>query len=150
MKVSGGAEGRPMPARRLKIEIQDQDGTRYTFTAEGRLTREKLLKLVEMVNLVGGSLEEDVIWGAPPPPSEMTLFEKIQLVIEKYFPDTWFTSRDVQMAYRGEYGEPVKLSTVSTYLARMAERGWLMRTGPSSSRRYRLAAEPVKAIPRAY
>ncbi|RLI11444.1 hypothetical protein DRO33_04070, partial [Candidatus Bathyarchaeota archaeon] len=133
---------------RLKIELQDHDGTKYVFTVEGRLTREKMARLLELVEVLGGVGEEELV--LPPPPSEMTLYDRLRLLIERYFPDTWFTTRDVKEAYEHEYGEPVKLSTVSTYLARMADRGLLVRAGPSSGRRYRLRAEAVKPIARSF
>ena len=152
-----------MMARRLKVEFQDRRGNRYTLTVEGRLSPEEMLRLVgSIIYNVGGPGGEPVLWGpegqvpasmppGPPPPTEMTLYERIQLVVDKYFPGTWFSSREVREAYEREFGEPVKTSTVSTYLARMAERGLLVRAGPVSNRRYRLVEEePPGALARAY
>ncbi len=134
-----------MPPRKLKIELQDWEGTRYVLTVEGRLTREKITALLELVERLGGVSEEELVFR--PTPDEMTLYERLQLIIERYFPATWFTSREVKEVYEQEFGEPVKLSTVSTYLARMAERGLLVRAGPASARRYRLRAELAPPVP---
>ena len=128
-----------MPPRKLKIEVYDWEGTRYVLSVEGRLTKEKIAFLLEMVERMGAVSEEEMTFR--PLPAEMTLYEKIQLVIERFFPGTWFTTRDVKEVYEREFGEPIKLSTVSTYLARMVERGVLVRAGPASSRRYKLRAE---------
>ena len=134
-----------MPPRKLKIEIQDQEGTKYVFSVEGHLTREKVAFLLDMMEKLGVLPEEEVIV-KPEPRAEMTLYEKLKLVVEQYFPGLWFTTRDVKEAYEREFGEPIKLSTVSTYLARMAERGLLVRAGSSSARRYRLRAELVRPV----
>jgi len=67
------------------------------------------------------------------------------LVIQKNFPLVWFSSKDVQSIYEQELKEPIGLSTVSTYLARMTNRGLLLRAGESSNLKYKLAPN----IPRA-
>ncbi|MEM4190281.1 MAG: hypothetical protein QXO79_00625 [Nitrososphaerota archaeon] len=54
---------------------------------------------------------------------------RLARLIEKRFPYTDFTSRDVAEAYEIEYGEKLSLSTASTYLSRLAERGFLERAG---------------------
>ncbi|OYT53030.1 hypothetical protein B6U66_00335 [Candidatus Bathyarchaeota archaeon ex4484_135] len=137
-----------MPPRKLRIEVYDWEGTKYVLSVEGRLTREKIAFLLEMVERMGAVPEEELV--LRPLPAEMTLYEKLQLVIERYFSGTWFTTRDVKEAYEQEFGEPIKLSTVSTYLARMAERGMLVRAGPASARRYRLRAEVARPLPGPY
>ena len=137
-----------MPPRKIKIELQDWEGTRYVLTVEGHLTREKIAALLELVERLGGVSEEELTWR--PGPSDMTVYEKLQLVIERYFPASWFTSREVKEVYEQEFGEPIKLSTVSTYLARMVDRGLLVRAGPASARRYRLRAEIAPPVPRTY
>ena len=50
--------------------------------------------------------------------------EKVQLVIQKNFPLIWFSSKDFQSIYEQELKEPISLSTVSTYLSRMATKGY--------------------------
>ena len=141
---------RPMPEPTFKVEFRDRWGTRYKLVAEGRLTSERIKRLLEIASLLNMMMEEEGEEAIEigPPPAEMTVFERLQLVIERYFPDGWFTARDVRDAYEREFGEPVKASTVSTYLARMVERRFLIRAGPPSRRRYRLAVEPVRPLPR--
>jgi len=138
-----------MPEPVFKVEFRDRWGTKYKLVAEGKLTGEKIRRLLEIANLLSViSEEEEGLTVGPPPPTEMTVYERLQLVIERYFPDGWFTARDVRAAYEEEFGEPVKPSTVSTYLARMVERGLLARAGPPSNRRYRLVVEPVRLVAR--
>ncbi|RLI08984.1 hypothetical protein DRO32_01495 [Candidatus Bathyarchaeota archaeon] len=131
----------PMPPRKLKVELYDWEGTRYVFSMEGRLTKEKIACILELVERLGAVSEEELILRPVPEAEPTTIYEKIQLVIDKYFPGSWFTTRQVKEAFEREFREPVRLSTVSTYLARMADRGLLVRAGPPSARKYRLNPE---------
>ena len=69
----------------------------------------------------------------------LSRLEKVQLVIQKSFPLIWFSSKDIQTVYEQELKEPVGLSTVSTYLSRMASKGALLRTGGSNNLKYKTA-----------
>ena len=71
----------------------------------------------------------------------MSRFEKVRLVIQKNFPLIWFSSKDIQSVYEQELKEPISLSTVSTYLARMTKRGLLLRAGESSNLKYKVAPQ---------
>jgi len=66
-------------------------------------------------------------------------FEKVRSLIQKGFALVWFSSRDIQSIYEQEFKEPVSLSTISTYLARMTNKGWLTRAGESNSLKYKVA-----------
>ena len=52
---------------------------------------------------------------------------KIWNVIENSFPAGKFTSSAVLEKYEDEYNEPIKLSIISTYLARFASRNKIER-----------------------
>jgi hypothetical protein len=78
------------------------------------------------------------------PTSELSKIDKTRLVIEKSFPIGWFSSKDVQTAYEEEFKEPISLSTVSTYLSRMVDRGVLAKNVESNRRRYRIMTEVSK------
>ncbi|MCD6421224.1 MAG: hypothetical protein J7L17_02305, partial [Thaumarchaeota archaeon] len=80
---------------------------------------------------IEGQLEEQYI--------ENSKLGKLVRVLAKYFPFGYFTSRDVVEAYMTEYREPISLSTASTYLARLADRGYLEKTKTGNLIRYRLA-----------
>jgi len=70
---------------------------------------------------------------------EQTLMERFRHVIEENFSDgSWFTSKDVLDAYRRVYNENLKLSTVSTYLLRLYNSGFLERRGERKNRLYRV------------
>ena len=133
-----------MPARKMRVEIFNGSGERYAITFEGQVTREKALRLLDIVELLGGMPPVNPGWNRPT--SELPKIDKIRLVVEKSFPIGWFSSRDVQSAYEEEFKEPVSLSTVSTYLSRMADRGILAKNGASNRRRYRSMTEVSRAL----
>jgi len=137
-----------MPARKMRVELFDSDGNRYTIAFEGQVTRDKALRLLDLVELLGGAPGEGPTVSTGPAMTNHTLsrFEKVQLVIQKNFPLIWFSSKDVQSIYEQELKEPVSLSTVSTYLSRMAVKGMLMRTGGSNSLKYKTAPNISQTI----
>jgi len=128
----------------MRVEIFNGSGERYAITFEGQVTREKALRLLDLVELLGGMPSVKPGWNRPI--SELSKLDKIRLVIEKSFPIGWFSSRDIQSAYEEEFKEPISLSTVSTYLSRMADRGILAKNGSSNRRRYRIMTEVSKAL----
>ncbi len=130
-----------MPARKIRVELFDSDGNRYTIAFEGQVTRDKALRLLDLVELLGGAPSEGAVASpaAALPNRVLSRFEKVQLVIQKNFPLIWFSSKDIQSIYEQELKEPVSLSTVSTYLSRMASKGILLRTGGSNNLKYKTA-----------
>lgn len=130
-----------MPARKMRVELFDSDGNRYTIAFEGQVTRDKALRLLDLVELLGGVPGEGPTsgTGAYLPNLVLSRFEKVQLVIQKSFPLIWFSSKDIQSIYEQELKEPVSLSTVSTYLSRMAGQGMLLRTGGQKNLKYKTA-----------
>jgi predicted transcriptional regulator len=80
------------------------------------------------------------------PSRVLSRFEKVQLVVQKSFPLIWFSSKEIQSVYEQELKEPVNLSTVSTYLSRMASKGILLRTGGSNNLKFKTATNIPQAI----
>ncbi len=130
-----------MPARKMRVELFDSDGNRYTIAFEGQVTRDKALRLLDLVELLGGAPGEGPTTGTGASLQNRVLsrFEKVQSVIQKSFPLIWFSSKDIQSVYEQELKEPVSLSTVSTYLFRMTSKGMLLRTGGPNSLKYKTA-----------
>ncbi len=130
-----------MPARKIRVELFDSDGNRYTIAFEGQVTRDKALRLLDLVELLGGAPNEGPTINQSSSVSNRSLsrFEKVQVVIQKSFPLIWFSSKDIQSIYETELKEPISLSTVSTYLSRMATKGMLLRTGGPNNLKYKTA-----------
>ena len=129
-----------MPARKMRVELFDNDGNRYTIAFEGQVTRDKALRLLDLVELLGGVPNEEPATSTSSLTNRMfSRYDKVQMVIQKSFPLIWFSSKDVQSVYEQELKEPMGLSTVSTYLSRMASRGMLLRTGGPNNLKYKTA-----------
>jgi hypothetical protein len=133
-----------MPARKIRVEVFDRNGDRYTITFEGNVTREKALYLLDLVELLGGVSKVDTQMTR----SALSKIDKIYLVIERNFPIGFFSSKNIQAAYEKEFKEPISLSTVSTYLSRMVERGLLMKNGSYHNRRYKMLTNPSRVLTR--
>jgi DNA-binding transcriptional ArsR family regulator len=126
----------------MRVEVFDGSGNRYTITFEGQVTREKALRLLDLVELLGGMPAGNPEWNHAA--SGMSKFDKVRLVIDKSFPIVWFSSKDIQSAYEEEFKEPISLSTVSTYLSRMTDRGILAKNETANRRRYKMITEMTR------
>ena len=113
-----------MTQKKIRINLEDSSGGKYKFDLEGNVTRDKVLKLFELMDVMDIEQEQET-------PNFDTLGGKIWYIIENYFPTGRFTSSLVLQKYEDEYNEPdavyherkkepIKLSVVSTYLARFA------------------------------
>jgi hypothetical protein len=139
-----------MPARKMRVEVFDAEGNRYTVAFEGQITRDKAVRLLDLVELLGGMPTEGKP-AVPVPTSSGIItskYDKTCVIISKHFPITWFSSREIQATYEQEYNEPISLSTVATYLGRMADRNMILKTGASNSLKYRLAGSVPQAFPK--
>ncbi len=110
-----------MARKRIRIDLEDSDGAKYNFSLEGNVTREKMLKIFELMNLM--NIEEPEGGGA----QLDSIGAKIWNVIDKNFPIGKFTSSMILEKYEDEYEEPIKLSVISTYLSRFAVKGKVAR-----------------------
>jgi len=136
-----------MPAKKMRVELFDSEGNRYTVAFEGQITREKALRLLDLVELLGGMPNQatDNVPGNGIPGAITSRVEKVRSVIQKSLQLIWFSSRDVQSIYEQDLKEPISLSTVSTYLTRLTNKGWLLRTGENNSLKYKLAPKMPRA-----
>jgi len=126
----------------MRVEVFDDNGNRYTITFQGRVTREKAIRILDIVELLGGMRGFSPKRGRST--SRLSKYDKVRLVIDKDFPTVWFSSGEVQSIYEEEFKEPISLSTVSTYLSRMADRGFLIKNQASGRRKYRMVTEIMK------
>jgi hypothetical protein len=128
-----------MPARRMRIELFDGEGNKYSIAFEGQITRDKALRLLDLVELLGGMPSGGTNPGVNIANDERSKYDKVLMVVQRHFPIVWFSSKEIQSAYEQEFKEPISLSTVATYLARMANKGMLVKTGASNRLKYRIA-----------
>ncbi len=113
-----------MAKKRIRIDMEDTDGARYDIKLEGNVTREKVLKIFEMMDLMNIEEEQDTT-------NIDSIGSKIWHIVDKFFPMGKFTSTNILEKYEDEYNEPVKLSIISTYLSRFSTKGKVdrIRTG---------------------
>lgn len=127
-----------MPARKMKVDVIDGNGNHYTVAFAGNVTRDKAIRLLEIVELLGGIPDNA---NETSQARDLSKFDKIRLIIEKHFPIVWFSSKEVQAVCEQELKKPISLSTISTYLSRFAERGVLVKSGSSCNMRYRIMTQ---------
>jgi hypothetical protein len=118
--------------KRIRIELEDEEGTKYTLALEGTVSRDKVMKAMDMLEVMDVPLEH-----SHRAPDEGTFFGKVQTLLETTFAAGDFSSSDVAREFEEKYGQPVKLSTISTYLARLADKQYIKRERFGNSWVYR-------------
>ncbi len=109
-----------MAKKRIRIDIEDAEGANFNLNLTGNITREKVLKAFELLDLMNiEDVEES--------PQLDSLGSKIWHVVDKHFPTGKFTSSEVLEKYEDEYNEPVTLSKISVYLSRFSGKGKIER-----------------------
>ncbi|KER06816.1 hypothetical protein AAA799E16_00543 [Marine Group I thaumarchaeote SCGC AAA799-E16] len=105
-----------MAKKRIRIDMEDSDGARYDIKLEGNVTRDKVLKIFEMMDLMNIEEEQEVT-------NIDSVGSKIWHIVDKFFPMGKFTSTNILEKYEDEFNEPIKLSVISTYLSRFSSKG---------------------------
>ena len=105
-----------MAKKRIRIDMEDSDGAKYDIKLEGNVTREKVLKIFEMMDLMNIEEEQEIT-------NMDSVGARIWHIVDKYFPMGKFTSTNILEKYEDEFNEPVKLSVISTYLSRFSSKG---------------------------
>ena len=118
--------------KKIKIELEDDEGTKYTLALEGSVSREKLMKAVDMLEIMDVPLEH-----SRRAPDEGTSLGKVMTLLETTFSAGDFSSSDVAREFEERFNQPVKLSTISTYLARLADKQYIKRQRFGNSWVYR-------------
>ncbi len=118
--------------KRIRIEVEDEEGTKYTLALEGKISRDKLMKAVDMLEIMDVPMDHSY-----KAPDQETFFGKVMILLETEFAAGDFSSSDVARGFEEKYNQPVKLSTISTYLARLADRQYIKREKFGNSWVYR-------------
>ena len=109
-----------MAGKRIRIDLEDKDGAKYKFNLEGNINRDKVLKIFDLLDLMNIEQTADN-------PSVDSVGGKIWHIVDKYYPTGKFTSSDILEKYEDEFNEPIKLSVISTYLARFTSKNKVER-----------------------
>jgi hypothetical protein len=119
--------------KKIKIELEDDEGTKYTLALEGHVSRDKILKAVDMLDVMEVPLDQ----GVEKQLNGNTFYGKVMALIDAGFSTAEFSSSDVAREFDEHYNQPVRLSTVSTYLSRLVDKGYLRRERFGNSWVYR-------------
>jgi hypothetical protein len=129
-----------MRPRRLKVEFYDSDGVRHSIAIDGPVTKEKVGKILDLVELMSGTPQTSATaLGLSP-----RKFDRLASTIMSQLKGRDFTSGDARKAFETTFREKIPLSTVSTYLTRLADRGVLEREQEKFGLLYRVRIEGQK------
>jgi hypothetical protein len=129
-----------MRPRRLKVEFYDSEGVRHSIAIDGPVTREKVGKILDLVELMSGTPQAS--------PTALALsprkFDKLASTIMSKLRTRSFRSSEAREVFETTFREKIPLSTVSTYLTRLADRGILVREQEKLGLTYRVRLEEQK------
>jgi hypothetical protein len=128
--------------RRFKLEFYDDEGVRHTITIDGHITREKVGKLLDLVEVMAGAPRATASALSVSPHK----FDRLASTIITSLKETSFTATDAKKAYETSFPEKIPISTVSTYLTRLSDRGILDRTETGRTVSYRVRSEEPKSV----
>ena len=114
--------------KKIKIELEDDEGGKYNLSLEGNFSKEKILQVIELMELVRSDSTDAIINSSQENNRTLSVDSKIWNIIEQSFYHNTFTSSDIVNIYNKKYNETIKLSIISTYLARYVTKGKLKRT----------------------
>ena len=125
--------------KKIKIEFEDADGSKYNLSLDGVISKNKILKvyeLMETLNISGGTSYGENSGrnginlgheGMRTGERLTSVGSKIWYIVENKFHNTTFTSTDIQEMYEEEYKESMRLDAIATYLSRYVNKEKLVR-----------------------
>jgi len=125
----------------MKVVVQDENGDNFTITFEGKVTRDKALRIFDIVELLGGMSNFSVHNS-----NNLSKIQKLRNLLEKQFPIVWFSAKEVQEVYEKEVKEPITHSTVSTYLSRLTDRSLLTKSKKFNKILYKISQHRIEKI----
>jgi hypothetical protein len=129
-----------MRQRRLKVEFYDSDGVRHSIAIDGPVTKEKVGRILDLVELMSGTTQTSATaLGLSP-----RKFDRLASTIMSQLKGRSFTSGEARKTFETAFREKIPLSTVSTYLTRLADRGVLEREQEKFGLSYRVRIEERK------
>lgn len=131
--------------KKFRIELEDAEGSKYNMSLEGNISKDKILKIVEFMDLL--NIESSNGHAEAARPASASVGDRIWSLVDSKFPYGSFTSSDILELYEDQFNEPIKLSIVSTYLSRYSERGRLARVRQGKEWVYKVSKASAARIP---
>jgi hypothetical protein len=147
--------------KKIKIELEDAEGGKYNLSLEGNLSKDKIQKVLQLVETLNISKDDSdnnlklpieqnntlQKYDLGPNLSGNSIGSKIWSLIENNFAFSSFTSSNVAESYEESYGEQLQLSLISTYLSRYFEKQKLIRSKRGKEWIYKLIRVQKEIIP---
>jgi predicted transcriptional regulator len=145
--------------KKIKIEFEDAEGSKYNLSLDGDISKNKILKvyeLMESLNTSGGaSFEENSAkykkglgqGSMQSGDNLVSVGSKIWYIIENKFTNSTFTSTDIQEMYEEEFKDSMRLDAIATYLSRYVNKGKLIRSKKGGKEWVYKILLPEKTIP---
>ena len=125
-----------MLRKKLKIQLEDSDGSKYSIMIDGNISKEKIIKMVNILDEKNDNHLE-INKNNNETLSNNSIFGNIIEIIDNNFTLGSFTSSDILEAYEYNYNNLLPPSTISTYLSRMTSKGMLSRYKTGSNWTYK-------------
>ncbi len=125
--------------RKIKIELEDEQGSKYNLSIEGNVSKEKILRVIELIDSVEPNAQ--ILNNMTNNNAERntdSMDSKIWYVVESFFSSIKFTSIDVARKYEMVHKESIKHSIISTYLSRYCSKGKLVRNKKNREFEYQI------------
>jgi hypothetical protein len=111
--------------KRIKIELEDENGEKYNLSLQGNLSKEKIMNVIEFVQMFEKNSMDNIFEHKE---SDIKLGSKLWNIITENFRYHTFTSSDLIRIYKDLYYESIQLSVISIYLSRFYIRKQLSRS----------------------
>jgi hypothetical protein len=111
--------------KRIKIELEDENGEKYNLSLQGNLSKEKIMNVIQFVQMFEKNSMDNIFEHKE---SDIKLGSKLWNIITENFGYHTFTSSDLLRIYKDLYYESIQLSVISIYLSRFYIRKQLSRS----------------------
>jgi hypothetical protein len=101
--------------KKIRIELEDENGEKYNLTLQGTLSKEKIVNLIEFVQLFE---KNSITTSSEHREGDRNLASKLWNLITENFRYHTFTSSDLARIYKDVYYDSIQLSIASIYLSR--------------------------------
>lgn len=108
-----------MGSKTVRVEFNDDSGSKYSLKISGDLSREKIMKLIDVYELMNIKQQNS---------KALTTYDKLKSLIKDEFNLKTFTSKDILIAYEDKYKKSIELSIISTYLRRLSDDDFITRS----------------------
>ncbi len=111
--------------RKIRIELEDNEGDRYNLSLEGKFSKEKMIRVFDLIESFEDKTTKELTSHAYDDTS--SLASRIWSIIQDKCHNSTFTSAFIFNKYNEVYKEKLQLSVISTYLSRFFARNKLAR-----------------------